>query len=218
MMLFWPRRKFFLPSFIYGRNINFPSRLSYRHREGVFFASEKCFYLLRKHFTICDQIKCFICCGRLLILFHCVSYSPLGSTSRTFLLAIVLKCFWKVFVHFQGYGFLWVALCVWRWWRILRWSQISDQRRIKSAPTFFSLDNSHCSSPTFSFGDSNCSFHLSFSPWWVRKPASTPCASQLWHQYSFLHRDENIQKKLCQKNANFRLWFTLVYSPTLKKS
>ena len=63
-----------------------------------------------KHFTICDQIKCFICCGRLLILFHCVSYSPLGATSRTFL--IVLKCFWKVFVHFQGYGFLWVALCV----------------------------------------------------------------------------------------------------------
>ena len=112
MMLAWPRRKFFLPSFIYGRNINFPSRLSYRHREGVFFASEKCFYLLRKHFTICDQIKCFICCGRLLILFHCVSYNPLGSNSRTFLFGIVLKCFWKVFVHFQGYGFLWVALCV----------------------------------------------------------------------------------------------------------
>ena len=93
MMLAWPRRKFFLPSFIYGRNINFPSRLSYRHREGVFFASEKCFYLLRKHFTICDQIKCFICCGRLLILFHCVSYSPLGATSSTSLLGMVLKCF-----------------------------------------------------------------------------------------------------------------------------
>ena len=111
----WPFRcsddvNSFCRSFIYGRNINFPSRLSYRHREGVFFASEKCFYLLWKHFTICDQIKCFICCGRLLILFHCVSYSPLGATSRTFL--IVLKCFWKVFVHFQGYGFLWVALCV----------------------------------------------------------------------------------------------------------
>ena len=94
---------------------------------------------------------------------------------------------------------IFVSGCVWRWWRTLPWSQISDQRRIKSAPTFFSLDNSHCSSPTFSFGDSNCSFHLSFSPWWVRKPASTPCASQLWHQYSFLHRDENIQTFVCVK-------------------
>ena len=61
-MLWLARRKFFLPSFIYGRNINFPSRLSYRHREGVFFAfAEKCFYLLLSPaFTICDQIKCFI--------------------------------------------------------------------------------------------------------------------------------------------------------------